>query len=81
MVHSGWDSRRFSWRTLWFADNAAEFEKKAATIGILATENEDVRSLRELLTYGVKGMAAYAEHRLYTGLYRRWYFCFYAEKH
>ncbi|TGC09494.1 hydroxylamine reductase [Methanolobus halotolerans] len=30
--------------------------------GILATENEDVRSLRELLTYGLKGMAAYAHH-------------------
>lgn len=53
--------------TLWFADNAAEFEKKAATIGILATENEDVRSLRELLTYGVKGMAAYAEHAYTLG--------------
>lgn len=39
-----------------------EFEKKAAAVGILATENEDVRSLRELLTYGLKGMAAYAEH-------------------
>ena len=35
---------------------------KAAKVGILATENEDVRSLRELITYGVKGMAAYAEH-------------------
>ncbi len=35
---------------------------KAATIGVLATENEDVRSLRELLTYGIKGIAAYAEH-------------------
>ncbi|MCC5467347.1 hydroxylamine reductase [Pelosinus baikalensis] len=53
--------------TLWFADNAPEFEKKAATVGILATENEDVRSLRELLTYGVKGMAAYAEHAYTLG--------------
>ena len=41
---------------------AAEFEAKAALVGVLATENEDVRSLRELLTYGVKGIAAYAEH-------------------
>lgn len=48
--------------TLWFADNEIAFGEKAATVGILATENEDVRSLRELLTYGVKGMAAYAEH-------------------
>jgi len=35
---------------------------KAAFCGVLATENEDVRSLRELIVYGVKGMAAYAEH-------------------
>jgi hydroxylamine reductase len=41
---------------------AAEFEDKAALVGVLATEDEDVRSLRELLTYGVKGIAAYAEH-------------------
>lgn len=41
---------------------ADEFDAKAAMVGVLATENEDVRSLRELLTYGLKGMAAYAEH-------------------
>ena len=52
---------------VWFADDAAAFEAKAATVGILATENEDVRSLRELLTYGVKGMAAYAEHAFTLG--------------
>lgn len=51
----------------WFADNAAALAAKAATIGILATANEDVRSLRELLTYGVKGMAAYAEHAFTLG--------------
>jgi hydroxylamine reductase len=39
-----------------------EFETKAALVGVLATENEDIRSLRELLCYGVKGIAAYAEH-------------------
>src|SRR4029079_7918865 len=38
------------------------FEKEALLVGVLATEDEDVRSLRELLTYGVKGIAAYAEH-------------------
>ncbi|HEY8911032.1 MAG TPA: hydroxylamine reductase [Desulfosporosinus sp.] len=42
--------------------SAAEFEAKAALVGVLATENEDVRSLRELIIYGVKGIAAYAEH-------------------
>lgn len=35
---------------------------KAASVGVLATSNEDVRSLRELLIYGLKGMAAYAHH-------------------
>jgi hydroxylamine reductase len=38
------------------------FEQKGAVVGVLATGDEDVRSLRELLTYGVKGIAAYAEH-------------------
>ena len=41
--------------------------EKAATVGVLATKNEDVRSLRELITYGLKGMAAYAEHALNIG--------------
>lgn len=40
---------------------------KAAGIGVLSTENEDVRSLREMITYGLKGMAAYAEHALNLG--------------
>ncbi len=41
--------------------------EKAASVGVLATENEDVRSLRELITCGVKGMAAYAEHAANLG--------------
>ena len=36
--------------------------EKAEQVGVLATENEDVRSLRELVVYGLKGLAAYAEH-------------------
>ncbi len=40
---------------------------KAATVGVLATKNEDVRSLRELITYGLKGLAAYAHHALNIG--------------
>ncbi len=40
---------------------------KAAGVGVLATENEDVRSLRELITYGLKGLAAYAHHALNAG--------------
>jgi len=43
-------------------------DAKAAAVGVLATENEDVRSLRELLTYGLKGMAAYADHAAVLGL-------------
>ncbi|MEA2104141.1 MAG: hydroxylamine reductase [Candidatus Cloacimonadota bacterium] len=42
-------------------------DAKAATVGVLATENEDVRSLRELLIYGLKGMAAYADHAMRLG--------------
>jgi len=58
-----------------FADHdAANFtitdeniDAKAAAVGVLSTENEDVRSLRELLTYGLKGMAAYADHAMRLG--------------
>ncbi|MGI6401537.1 MAG: hydroxylamine reductase [Thermoguttaceae bacterium] len=39
-----------------------EFDAKAATVGVLATEDEDVRSLRELIIYGLKGLAAYTKH-------------------
>lgn len=60
----------------WFADHTAAFEEKAVTIGILATENEDVRSLRELLIYGVKGMAAYAEHAFTLGYKKDGIFAF-----
>ena len=52
---------------LWFADSETAFEAKAVSVGVLATENEDVRSLRELLIYGLKGMAAYAEHAYTLG--------------
>lgn len=40
---------------------------KAAAVGVLATGNEDVRSLRELIIYGLKGMAAYTEHAYNLG--------------
>lgn len=39
-----------------------EFEIKSMSVGVLTTKNEDVRSLRELVIYGIKGIAAYAEH-------------------
>ena len=47
--------------------NRASMLQKAVSVGVLATENEDVRSLRELTIYGLKGMAAYAEHALNLG--------------
>ena len=46
---------------LW-QDTADHFVCKAAQVGILSTENEDIRSLRELITYGLKGLAAYQKH-------------------
>ena len=45
---------------------SAMIEKGAAT-GVLSTENEDIRSLREMITYGLKGMAAYVEHAAILG--------------
>lgn len=44
-----------------------EFEEKASCVGVLSTENEDIRSLRELITYGLKGLAAYAKHASVLG--------------
>ena len=51
----------------WYSDDVAEFQEKAKTVGVLATENEDVRSLRELLILGLKGVAAYADHAAILG--------------
>ncbi|MBX4269074.1 hydroxylamine reductase [Clostridium estertheticum] len=47
---------------VWFSNDLKCFDEKAATVGVLSTQNEDIRSLRELLIYGLKGMAAYAKH-------------------
>jgi hydroxylamine reductase len=51
----------------WFSDDAAEFNEKAKTVGVLSTVDEDVRSLRELLIIGLKGVAAYADHAAILG--------------
>ena len=45
---------------LW--DGAGSWQEKATAVGVLATENEDLRSLRELITYGLKGLSAYSKH-------------------
>ena len=43
-------------------DGSDNWEEKAQTVGVLSTENEDIRSLRELITYGLKGLSAYSKH-------------------
>ena len=51
----------------WTANTLEEMESKAGFVGVLSTENEDIRSLREMLTYGMKGLAAYTEHAYNLG--------------
>lgn len=46
----------------WDSDDRGEIKAKASEIGVLSTKNEDVRSLRELITYGLKGLSAYSKH-------------------
>ena len=45
----------------WTADES-EFMAKAAEVGVLSTKDQDIRSLRELITYGLKGLSAYSKH-------------------
>ncbi|MDO5095105.1 MAG: hydroxylamine reductase [Peptostreptococcaceae bacterium] len=47
---------------LWESYDINEMKEKAKTVGVLSTENEDVRSLRELTIYGLKGLSAYSKH-------------------
>lgn len=46
----------------WNTENDIEIERKAQYVGVLETEDEDIKSLRELVTYGLKGMVAYTAH-------------------
>ena len=55
------DATKFTVKTV------EDMNKKALSIGVLSTENEDIRSLREVITYGLKGMAAYYEHSVNLG--------------
>ena len=48
-------------------EDLIKFSENQSVVGVLRTENEDVRSLRELIMYGLKGMAAYAEHAFNLG--------------
>ncbi|MCI6990484.1 MAG: hydroxylamine reductase [Clostridiales bacterium] len=43
-------------------DGSGDWDERAKTVGVLATQDEDIRSLRELITYGLKGLAAYTKH-------------------
>lgn len=53
----------------WQANTDDAFESKAVQVGVLRTSDEDIRSLREMITYGIKGMAAYTEHANNLGFY------------
>lgn len=50
------------WDILPGEDKLAAYKAKSLTVGVLTTENEDVRSLRELIIYGLKGLSAYMKH-------------------
>jgi len=63
----------------WYSDDVASFQTKAEQVGVLATENEDVRSLRELLILGLKGIAAYADHAAVLGVQKDEIFDFFFE--
>jgi hydroxylamine reductase len=63
-LHNGAELRHDA--AIWTGTPAA-FAAKATAVGVLATEDEDVRSLRELLIYGLKGIAAYADHAAILG--------------
>ncbi|GAA0137726.1 hydroxylamine reductase [Paenibacillus sp. YSY-4.3] len=67
-VRQHWERQQPAGKTLlpdaavWHSDDDKSFDAKAEQVGVLATEDADIRSLRELLTYGLKGMAAYLYH-------------------
>jgi hydroxylamine reductase len=63
----------------WTSDDPEEFAEKAKSVGVLSTANEDVRSLRELLVIGLKGIAAYGEHAEVLGYTNDDVFGFYME--
>lgn len=52
---------------VWTGNTVEEFEAKNKSVGVLSTADEDIRSLREMIIYGVKGMAAYTEHAFNLG--------------
>ncbi|MDD2219547.1 MAG: hydroxylamine reductase, partial [Desulfoplanes sp.] len=63
----------------WTSDSPEEFAAKAKEVGVLSTANEDVRSLRELLVIGLKGIAAYGDHAAVLGFEKEDIYEFYME--
>ncbi|WP_028829570.1 hydroxylamine reductase [Proteocatella sphenisci] len=55
------DKSGLSEAATWNADKS-DWDSKSRIVGVLSTENEDIRSLRELITYGLKGLSAYSKH-------------------
>jgi hydroxylamine reductase len=51
----------------WYSKDESEITNKAKQVGVMRTKNDDIRSLRELLTYGLKGMSAYYHHAYILG--------------
>ena len=52
---------------IWNTENRRFYDEKSRAVGILREKNEDIRSLKELIIYGLKGMAAYHEHAMRLG--------------
>ncbi|MCF7952770.1 MAG: hydroxylamine reductase [Spirochaetales bacterium] len=71
LAASGEDLSQAPDAVIWTPKSPAEYDIKAASVGVLSTKDEDIRSLRELITYGVKGMAAYYDHAEHLGYTNR----------
>ena len=56
---------------LYINNDESRFQEKAKSVGILATENQDIRSLRETVVFGCKGISAYAHHAAMLGFEKR----------
>lgn len=52
---------------IWYSEDETEMMAKSEKVGVLSTENEDIRSLREMITYGIKGLCAYMKHANHLG--------------
>ena len=63
----------------WTGKTAEDFEARAKNVGVLSEKNEDIRSLKELIIYGLKGLAAYAEHASNLGYEKQEIFDFMQE--